>query len=133
MEIITSKNNAIVSLANKLKDKKYRLQYNQVLIEGKKIILEAVKCGYSIDYVLSCNINDKDEFNAKFVLIDEKICKYLSFTVTSQNVFAIVSLKKQENNDYSNKVVVLDKVQNPDNLGAIIRSAVATGFTNILY
>lgn len=131
MEIITSKNNAVITLANKLKDKKYRLKQNKVLLEGKKIILEALNCGYNIDYVLSCDINDKSLFNAKFLLIDEKLCKYLSFTVTSQNIFAIVSLKENQSQKLSNKVLVLDKVQNPDNLGAIIRCAVATGFTDI--
>lgn len=132
MDIITSKNNAIIQLAYKLKDKKFRIEQNKVLLEGKKVIQEAVNCGFDIDYVLSLNESDKNLFNSKFILIDEKLCKYLSFTVTSQNLFAIVNLKQQNKNTISNKVLVLDKLQNPDNLGAIIRTAVATGFTDIL-
>lgn len=50
--------------------------------------------------------------------------------VTSQNVFAVAKIP-QANKTNSQNVLVLDKIQNPDNLGAIIRSAVATNFVTI--
>ena len=133
MEIITSKSNPKFVLAQKLKQKKYREQLGLVLLEGEKLILDALKNNVQIKTVFA--IKEKIDFlnqidaKEKFV-IDEKLCKNLTTMVTSPNVFAVAKIHDFLHKK-SNNVLVLDKIQNPDNLGAIIRSAVATNFTTI--
>lgn len=133
MEIITSKNNPKFVLAQKLKQKKYRQQFELVLLEGEKLILDALENNVEIDTLFTgkekIEFLNKVDATEKFIL-DEKLCKALTTMVTSPNVFAVAKIPKFLYKK-SNNVLVLDKVQNPDNLGAIIRSAVATNFTTI--
>lgn len=133
MEIITSKNNPKFVLAQKLKQKKYRQQFELVLLEGEKLILDAIENNVQIDTLFAgkekLEFFNKVDANEKFVL-DEKLCNMLTSMVTSQNVFAVAKIPNFLHTK-SNNVLVLDKIQNPDNLGAIIRSAVATNFTTI--
>lgn len=133
MEIITSKSNPKYLLACKLKQKKYREELNLVLIEGEKLILEAFHNGIEIEMLLACEekIDSFKQIHAKETyILSLNLCKNLSSMVTSQNVFAVAKIP-QANKTNSQNVLVLDKIQNPDNLGAIIRSAVATNFVTI--
>lgn len=133
MEIITSKVNPNVILALKLKQKKYRDKFKKVLLEGRKIIQEAVNLKIKIFQVFTTeeNFDIANKFNAnKVLVVSPQICKALSSTVTSQNIFAIAEIK-ENSLSYRDKVLILDGLQNPDNLGTIIRSAVATNFLDI--
>lgn len=132
MEIITSKSNPKFMLAQKLKQKKFREEFKQILLEGEKLILDALANNLQLETLFVSE--EKLAFASKLkckeiVVLTPNLCKNLSTMVTSQNVFAIV--KMPQKNSFSNNVLVLDKIQNPDNLGAIIRSAVATNFTTI--
>lgn len=132
MEIITSKCNPKFMLAQKLKQKKFREEFKQILLEGEKLILDAVSNNLQVEMLLLSE--EKLAFASKInckelIVLSPNLCKNLSTMVTSQNVFAIV--KMPQNKGFSSNVLVLDKIQNPDNLGAIIRSAVATNFTTI--
>ena len=133
MEKISSKTNPKVCYAQKLKQKKYREQEQKVLLESKKVIWEAEKAGLKLEYLFCTeqNLNDAKDFTAEnvFVVTDE-ICKILSSTVTSQNMFAVACISPKKS-AYQDKVLVLDGLQNPDNLGAIVRNAVATNFIDI--
>ncbi|MBQ0017172.1 MAG: RNA methyltransferase [Clostridiales bacterium] len=132
MESIISKSNPKIMLAMKIKQKKFRNQEHKILLEGHKIIDEAVNFGLKIEFLLGLNEKDLIGYkNFDCYLITEKICKELSSTVNSQNVFAVVSFEDKKFSEIKDRVLVLDGLQNPDNLGAIIRSAVATNFTQI--
>lgn len=135
MEIITSKNNPKIIFAQKLKQKKYRDEFSLALIESDKVIQEATNSNIKIKQ-LFCS---KDKLNkAKNITcdelyqIDEGLCKMLSSTVTSQNMFAVIEIPNTKNGCLGKRVLVLDNLQNPDNMGAILRTSIATNFKDIL-
>lgn len=135
MELITSKTNAVVERALKLKQKKYREKFNQVLLEGEKIIREAVESGHQLDTVFVQTGQFFDflsSIRARIVEASPAIIKMLGFTVTSQGIIAVANIKENKNYDIQGNALVVDNLQNPDNLGAIIRTAAAANFNNIL-
>lgn len=135
MEIITSKNNPKIVFAQKLKQKKYRDDFLLALIESDKVIQEAVNSNIKIKQ-LFCS-KDKLEKAQNIACdelyqIDDELCKLLSSTVTSQNMFAVIEIPKAKNGILGKRVLVLDNLQNPDNMGAILRTSMATDFKDIV-
>jgi len=132
--LITSKSNELIKNFCKLKDKKYREKTGHFLVETEKVVVEAIKNNYEIEYLIveenkPCTKIDVSKFNTIFV--SSEVIKHLSSLVTPQGVIAVVR-KKQENSTLSNEILILDNIQNPDNFGAIIRSSVASNFKTII-
>ena len=132
--MITSKDNKLIKLFNSLKCKKYSREYHKCFVESEKVIRELYKKSL-IDTVL---ITEKKAFlikefsSIKYELISENIANFLSENVTNDGIFAIANIPNDDNIfDYS-KCIILDRIQDPSNLGAIIRSAVAFGYITIL-
>lgn len=121
---IESLQNSHVKEWCKLKEKKYRDEANLFLIEGEHLIEEAKKKNL-ITTILSV---DK-ELDADYYVTPE-IMKKISNQVSISSRIAIC--KKQEEKPLGKKVLVLDGLQDPGNLGTIIRSAVAFSFDTIL-
>lgn len=121
--MITSKENQQIKYINKLKQKKYRDLENKFLIFGDHLIESAIKANLSLDIYTS----NPDK---KGTLISANLMRYLSFVDSPQDTLAIVS--KLTSKPYSNKILILEDVQDPDNVGALIRSAVGFGFTTII-
>lgn len=119
--IIESYENEKIKKYKKLHQKKYRDEFGLFLVEGEHLVDEANKLGYLIE-VLSLNNTSYEYTNVTFVT--EKILKYLSQLDNPSNIIGIC--KKKENNlEIGNNILVLDGIQDPGNLGAIIRSCVA--------
>ncbi|MGZ9413307.1 TrmH family RNA methyltransferase [Mycoplasma sp. 480] len=133
MIINSLKNQKIIDL-NKLKIKKYRDKSNLYLIENPKIIEEALKQNL-IEEIVTSQQEVYEKFSTKLkiksFLVTEEIIKKLSFTDTPQNIIAVC--KKNTNNyDFSSKIVILDNIQDPGNLGTILRNCQAFGFKDII-
>lgn len=135
MEIITSKSNQYVKLCRSLQEKKYRQKTNYCLLEGVKIIREAVKnnkkifCIFTLEHEYE---RAKREFtDYKIIVVDGDILKYISSTITPQNYVGICEITKHSYEKPHSNYLFLDQIQDPSNLGAIIRTAVATNFTTI--
>ncbi|MPW25110.1 RNA methyltransferase [Alkalibaculum sp. M08DMB] len=139
MNIIESNSNKHVKHILKLKAKKYREQYKEFILEGLKLIDEAIIAKENIRaiYVSSSNINDlKVEIeNYKemypIFIVEENIFKKLTSMQNSEGVLAINRFQDERELDDSN-VIILDRVQDPGNLGTIIRTGDAAGFNNII-
>ena len=108
----------------KLKQKKYRDETGLFLIEGDHLILEAQKKG-AIKEVISI---DK-EVPATFYVTKEIMKKITNQVSISKTVAVCYKLKEQP---IGEKVLFLDGLQDPGNLGTIIRSAIAFSFDTIL-
>lgn len=132
METILSKQNAKFAYVLKLKQKKFRQSEQKILLEGSKIIDEALKSGQKLEqiFVDEKHFDDAKKFNVPTFVLSDSLCKMLSSTVTSQNMFGVMKLSLI-NHSIQDRVLVLDGLQNPDNLGAIIRCAVATNFLTV--
>ena len=133
MQEISSVNNEKIKEIMKLQQKKYRELSGQVLIEGYKIFLEAVKANAEIlEILLTKKELEKHNLSAykdKINLISDNVSKKLSFNQTSQNFFAVI--KPREPKVESGSFLILDKIQDPQNLGAIIRTSVACNIKKI--
>ncbi len=108
----------------KLKEKKYRDEQNLFLVEGEHLILEAKKKN-CIKEIISSDQNLEADF-----YVPEMIMKKISSQVTP--VARIAVCYKLEEKELKKKVLVLDGIQDPGNLGTMIRSAVAFCFDSII-
>ena len=125
---IESLSNKKIKELNKLKTKKYRDQENLFLVEGYHLVREAYNAGILKEVLV---LKDVDiDFDCNIIYTTEEILKYLSDVETPQNIIGVC--KKIDNSKIGNKVVVLDDIQDPGNLGTIIRSSVAFNFDTII-
>lgn len=126
--VITSEKNELIKDIKKLSNKKYRHEKGLFFVEGKNSVFEALKSDFEIKHVLvskDCDIQldiDKD----KVTFVDEGVFKKIADTVTPQMIMAVVKMPEYSVNDLIKKdglYIILDEVQDPGNLGTIIRSA----------
>lgn len=103
--------------------KKYRDAHDLFLVYGKHII-DIAKEQNNIVEIITSNPN------LEGTLYDESLLKELQQTETFIDQIAVC--KKIHLDIKSNRVLILDDIQNPDNFGALIRSAAAFGFTHII-
>ena len=127
--LITSINNKHIKEINKLKEKKYRDESDCFLVETKHLVLEAYKAGLLKELILEKN--EIFPLDVETVYVTKEILKKISSIDSPSNVMALVSKRKEEHY-LGEKILILDKIQDPGNLGAIIRSAVAFDITNII-
>ncbi len=144
MQVITSKDNEIVKNIKKLKEKKFRDEKNQFIVEGIKLVAEAIEENSNIDSVVVCEdcVNDGsidkkllyEIARFKCVYVTEKIFDTLTDVSNPQGILAVINRKNANVNiDYSQDfIVVLDGIQDPGNLGTILRTVDAAGLNQII-
>jgi len=124
--IITSVTNEKIKYLIKLNQKKYR--EDSYLIEGVHLVEEAHKLGLVKQVIL---LAGKDlDINVEKIYVTENVMRKISLTDNVPSVMALVH--KTNNNKIGNKVIMLDDISDPGNLGTIIRSAVAFNFDTIV-
>ena len=128
--IITSKNNEIVKHIKKLKSKKYRDEYNEFIIEGVKIVEEAIHENAKIKHIVICDECEQNELISKEILyeiakcncvyVTKEIFHSISDVTNPQGILAVIEKPDEKEIDYSEDIiVVLDDLQDPGNLGTI--------------
>ena len=126
--IITSLNNPTIKEISKLKNKKYRDLTNTYLVEGEHLVEEAYKNNILTKIILLedtiCN------YDIEKIYITKEVMKKLTELDTPNKIIGIV--KKNTPLPIGNKILILDNIQDPGNLGTIIRSSVAFNFDTIL-
>ena len=142
--LITSKDNDTIKFLKKLKDKKYRDQENAYIIEGAKLIKEAIQENIKIKMVILCdgcsaeNAIDSDlKYEiAKYecICVSEKIFLGLTNVVNPQGILAVVEKNNNTNEiDYNdNLFLILDDLQDPGNMGTILRTADSINLKQII-
>jgi len=125
---ISSINNDFIKDTSKLKEKKYRDKLNRFLIEGEHLVKEAIKNGV----VKTIIVLDEFSFETDLekIVVTKEVMKKLSDNPSVPRIMAIV--EKKECTRVGNKVIILDRLQDPGNLGTIIRSAVAFDFDTLI-
>lgn len=144
MQGITSKDNELIKHIKKLKDKKYRDISKEYVIEGIKLVGEAIQEKAPIKQIILCDDCEKNAMISKdlmyeiakqeCVYVSEKVFKYLSEVQTPQGILAVIEKNGQDTEiDYTQDIIVaLDDVQDPGNLGTILRTVDSIGLTQIL-
>lgn len=137
MQPITSKQNDLIKDIKKLEQKKNRKKNHEYLIEGVHLVEEALKNNVSIRRAL---VTDKytnhrlvKEYYDNSYEITEELAEYISDTKTPQGIFAVADIKNNETlKDHKGKWILLDNVQDPGNVGTIVRTADAAGFKGVI-
>ena len=147
MQVITSKDNEFIKHIKKLKDKKYRDISKEFIIEGIKLIKEAIEEKAKIKQIVICdNCQNADIIPkelmyeiAKYecVYVSDKIFKSITEVNTPQGILAIIernnSNEQETEIDYTQDIIVaLDDIQDPGNLGTILRTVDSVGLKQIL-
>lgn len=140
--LITSNENANVKLYVKLSSsKKARDEHNKFTLEGSRILREAVFENADIQMIFSTQSafeRDRDfleNYLDKILFISDGVAKKLSDTKSNQGIFAVINKpeKKVLSNQLLNgKYVVLNNIQDPGNLGTILRTADAVGASGVI-
>lgn len=125
---IESINNTKVKNWVKLKDKKYREETNTFIIEGDHLINEALKTGYIKEIIA---IAPEYEIEGlPFYEVTKEIMKKITSQVSISPIIAVCT--KIPPKTITGRVCVLDNIQDPGNLGTIIRSAVAFNIKTLI-
>lgn len=128
--IIKSESNEKYKYLNKLKKKKYRKKFNSFIVESIKIV-EQIPDDIECEFVF-VNEDMKDyETNFKKIVFSNKLFDKLSLLENPEGVSALLKIKKAKEIS-SDKILLLDHMQDPGNLGTIIRSAEAFSFKDII-
>ena len=112
----------------KLKEKKYRDLNNLFLIEGDHLLNEAMIKGVVREIISTDKLFDFE--GIPFYEVNDSIMKKLSSQVSGTNVICVC--EKLREREVIGKVCLLDNIQDPGNLGTIIRSAVAFNIDTII-
>ena len=126
--MITSIQNETIKKIMKLKQKKYRDEYDLFLVEGFHLVEEARKAG-----CIQTLITTLDEtFPEDTLYVHSKVMEKIAFTKTPQPVMAVCKKQHQTLDTWKERYLLLDNLQDPGNLGTIIRSALALGYDQII-
>ena len=145
MQVITSKDNEIIKNIRKLKEKKYRDLSNTYIVEGTKMIKEAIEENAKIKQIVVCEdcleeigcTEQKILYQiAKYdcVYVSRKIFLSLTDVVNPQGMIAVIEKENgEEEIKYTEDIiVVLDGIQDPGNLGTILRTVDSAGLSQIV-
>lgn len=136
MEFINSLDNSTIKKVKKLKQRKYREEEKKFLAEGRKFL----DFTYTPDLIILKenfedfeNITTKlERFDCRKIVVNDKIFKDLTSQENSQGVILVYPYCETNIGKINNNIIVLDKIQDPGNLGTIIRVADAAGFKDII-
>ena len=135
--IITSKDNDTIKSIKKLKEKKYRTE--SFIVEGIKMVKEALEQAEVEKVIVSETFSSSDDFKSlncdeqKLIIASDKVFEDLTDVVTPQGIIAVVKKSSNSEIDYSDEfVLALDGIQDPGNLGTIIRTADSANIKQIL-
>lgn len=103
-----------------LKQKKQRLKQGLFIVEGPKVVQEFIDSNYELVEIFSIN-NNYAHFEGKLTIIDEKELKKISSLVTPNTVLAVFKIPTPIEVNANGLILALDELNNPGNLGTIIR------------
>lgn len=144
MQVITSKDNETIKNIKKLKDRKYRNEQGLYIIEGIKMVKEAIEENAEIDKVVICeDCANSEEIEQKILYeiakynclyVNSKVFNYLTDVVAPQGILAVIKKPAKDTKvDYNEDIILaLDGIQDPGNLGTILRTADSANLKQII-
>ena len=126
--LYTSIDNKKIKDIKKLNSKKYRDKVGLFLVEGEHLVLEAYKTGFLVELLLEEETIFPLDIETNY--ISNSVLNYISELDSPQKVIGIC--KKKKTDELGNRILVLDDIQDPGNLGTIIRSCVAFNIDTII-
>lgn len=127
--VITSKYNPLIKEIAKLSDKKYRKICGKYVVEGIKPVRECISAGCTILNIICVEGLESEFENA--VIVSRAVFESVSSEVTPQGVLAVVELPSNKLKVPQDSCILLDRLQDPGNLGTVIRTANAAGYSEM--
>lgn len=129
IKVITSKNNDKIKYATSLRDNKNRKKEGKFIGEGKKALELALQAGL-VQEVFTYETLLIDEDIPQY-LVNEEVMKKLSSSVNPEGVVFIANVPSFKKDKF-NKILFLDSINDPGNLGTLIRTALAFGYDAVV-
>lgn len=131
--MITSIQNQQIKTFRKLHQRKHREQLQQFLVEGYHLVEEALKSDWEVEHIVMTDQAKKLEgiTKEKVMLVNQAVFNHLSQTESPQEIMAVIKKKKFQKIT-GKRLLLIDRIQDPGNLGTIIRTAVAAGYDAIV-
>ena len=126
--IYTSINNDHIKEIKKLNQKKYRDLNNKFIVEGEHLVLEGIKNNLIEEVLILEGLTNKYDVKTNYVSLN--VLKYITELDNPAKIIGIC--KKKNDIIQGNHILALDNIQDPGNLGTIIRSAVAFDIDTII-
>lgn len=141
IEEITSTQNAKVKKWQHLTTKKGHQKFHQYLVEGWHIVGDAITAEQPVVQIMATaeqlNLHEHQlPSNVETFEITDEIAKKLSDTVTPQGIFAVLDILATEQVDPETATgawLLLDRIQDPGNIGTMVRTADAAGFRGVVF
>ena len=121
-----------IKILQSLDKKKFRQKYNLFLVEGNKTILELSNSKFKIKEIFSTQENNFISDEVKFTHVTENELRKISFLKTPKDSIAVCHLLEEDEFMDKDFQLVLDGIQDPGNLGTIIRLADWFGIEQIV-
>ena len=126
--MITSASNNTIKALIKLKQKKYRDETGYYLVEGEHLVEEATKAKQ-----VECLISTKDiTSDLPIIVVSNEVMSKLSFTKSPQSIMAKCKIKKEKKLIDGKRYLILDDLQDPGNIGTLIRTALAFSIDQVI-
>ncbi|SIR53948.1 TrmH family RNA methyltransferase [Halanaerobium kushneri] len=145
MDIISSSQNDKVKYLNKLYRSRNRRKEGVFILEGKRLIEAALAGGADFKQVFltpaffksaeNDNLLADLKLKSEFIYLEEQLLKETASTVNPQEILAVVKESVFKGEDFyqqADKILLLDRIQDPGNMGTMIRTAVAAGFDGVI-
>lgn len=131
--VITSRQNARIKRIASLKEKKYRAEYGLFIVEGVKMVREAILSGCDVKEIVgvSSALEKLPPCPAETIETDENTIGAVCETRTPQGVVAVLKTPENKPRSPSGNCVILDGISDPGNLGTIIRTSAALGLRDV--
>ena len=138
MDIISSTKNEKIKELAKLQTAKGRKKAGMYLLEGEHLVEEAIKEKALIELIVVSSNRMEDyqylleQTEVNVLVVSQEVFQKLSMTEKTQGILAAVKIENQAEPPCSGRIIVLDAVQDPGNLGTIVRTADAAGFDAVV-
>ena len=126
--MISSINNEKIKFYKKLREKKYILENLKYIVEGDHLVKEAYESGL-LEEVITCK--EDSPYLVKTTFVKKEVMKKLSNLSSVPDIMGVIKLVINKEIK-GNKILLLDNVQDPGNVGTLIRTALAFNVTTVV-
>ena len=121
-----------IKLITSLQQKKYRQKHKLFVAEGIKVVNELLNSSFECDKLFATEAFDSSMVNAEVILISEIDLKKISQLKSPNKVLALFNIPEVQEKESSGLVLALDEINDPGNLGTIIRLCDWFGVTKLV-